>query len=208
LITRIIILSVFAYLLGSIPTAYWIGKIFKNIDIRKHGSGNSGTTNTLRVIGLRYAIPTLIIDFCKGFAATCLAFYVILPVGFETYHFKIFFGILAVIGHVFPIFAGFSGGKGIATFAGAVTGISYPAILICLAIFIVVTLISRFISVASIIASMVLPVFFFKFYSNDPIMLVSGILIVIIIIFTHRKNLVRLRNGNENKINFKKKINY
>lgn len=203
----IIFLFVIAsYLIGSIPTAYWIGKIFKGIDIRDHGSGNSGTTNTLRIMGWQYALPTLVLDFLKGFAVTFFANYAGSQYGLEIIHYKSLFGIAAIIGHVFPVFAGFRGGKGIATLAGAVTGISGWVILICLAVFIIITILTRYVSLSSLIATATLPVLFYFFEGNDLKLCVEGILIFVLVLFTHRKNIRRLVKGEENRISFRRKI--
>ncbi|MDE6857272.1 MAG: glycerol-3-phosphate 1-O-acyltransferase PlsY, partial [Alistipes sp.] len=150
-VTMIII----AYLLGSIPSAVWIGKKYYGIDIREHGSKNAGTTNMLRVLGRRAALPVFMLDFLKGFVAVAV-------IGMMKYDdsisdswligLKIVAVFAAVLGHIFPVFAGFRGGKGVATLVGAVTGIYPTIILLCFAVWVVVLMISHYVSLASMIA--------------------------------------------------------
>lgn len=194
-----------SYLIGSIPTAFWMGKIFRGIDIREHGSGNSGATNSLRVMGWQFAVPTLIIDAFKGYAVTLFASCIDLPVGMEEMHFRAIFGIVAAGGHVFPVFAGFRGGKGIATFSGVVTGVSAWALAFCLPVFLIVTAITRYVSVGSIATAMVLPFFFYFYSGHNWWMCLAGVIMLLFVIYTHRNNIRRLIRGEENKVSFKKK---
>src|SRR5688572_2226418 len=148
-----------AYLLGSIPTSVWIGKAFYNIDVREFGSGNAGATNTFRVLGRRAGIPVLVIDILKGTAAVALAW----ASGFSTeseefVHLQLGLGVAALLGHIFPVFAGFRGGKGVATILGIVICIVPLACAIALVVFLVVLFASRIVTLASITAGLTFPI--------------------------------------------------
>lgn len=202
----IICLLIFAYLLGSIPTAVWIGKGFYKIDVREHGSGNAGATNTFRVLGKKAGIPVLMIDILKGFVA---AFFLVMlqskfssgPEHIIPYtNLKLAFGFAAVLGHVFPLFAGFRGGKGIATLLGIVLAIHPPAALSCIAIFLLVLIISKYVSLGSLIAGVCFPILvIFVFGSRVPALMIFSGVVAILIIMTHQKNIERLLKRNENK---------
>lgn len=209
-IFSVICLIVTAYLLGSIPSAVWIGKKYYGIDIREYGSKNAGTTNMLRVLGRRAAAPVFLLDFLKGFVAVSLIsllkhdtlicnsenglFYLDLI--------KIFAVVAAVIGHVFPIFAGFRGGKGVATLIGSVTGM-YPLIaLLCFVVWFIVLMISHYVSLSSMVGGCFFPVFTLIFPETNRSVpfIVFSFMISIMLIITHRKNIKRLREGTESKI--------
>ena len=158
----IITMIIIAYLLGSIPSAVWIGKKYSAIDIREHGSKNAGTTNMLRVLGRRAALPVFLLDFLKGFVAVTLT--EILK--YDAYindmwliNIKIIAVFAAVLGHIFPIFAGFRGGKGVATLVGAITGIYPPVVLLCFAVWVVILMMTHYVSLASIVAGCCFPIF-------------------------------------------------
>ena len=192
---------VLAYLLGSIPSAVWIGKKYYGIDIREHGSKNAGTTNMLRVLGRRAAAPVFALDFLKGFVAVTvieLLQYDELIGPNDIINLKIAAVVAAVLGHIFPIFAGFRGGKGVATLVGAVTGIYPPAILLCFGVWIVVLMISHYVSLSSMIAGCCFPVF--TLISGSVPFVVFSFAIAVLLIVTHRKNIKRLREGTESKI--------
>lgn len=199
-ITMIII----AYLLGSIPSAVWIGKKYYGIDIREHGSKNAGTTNMLRVLGKRAAIPVFALDFIKGFFAVTI----IELLKYDEHvsevwliNLKIVAVFAAVLGHIFPIFAGFRGGKGVATLVGAVTGIYPPVVLLCFGVWFVVLMVSHYVSLASMVAGCCFPVFTLlspKVNESVPFVIFSFV-ITFLLIFTHRKNIQRLRAGTESK---------
>ncbi|MBD1394542.1 glycerol-3-phosphate 1-O-acyltransferase PlsY [Mucilaginibacter glaciei] len=203
---------ILAYLFGSIPTAVWIGQAFYNIDVREYGSGNAGATNTFRVLGKKAGIPVMLLDILKGWTATNLA-YVIGVTTTGPYHsvafvnYELALGIAAVMGHLFPIFAGFRGGKGIATLFGMILAINLPASLLCVCIFIVTLLITRYVSLSSIMAGFTYPLgvtFIFPVYIKSVI--IYGMCICILILVTHQKNIERLLKGKESKVNlFKKK---
>jgi acyl phosphate:glycerol-3-phosphate acyltransferase len=193
-----------AYLLGSIPTALIAGRILKGIDIRKQGSGNAGATNTARVLGFKPGLIVAIVDLAKGLAAVLLVSRIAsIPGSYG----PVLCGIIAVIGHVFPVFAGFRGGKGVATAGGA--GIALFPILspLCLACFLLIVALSRRVVVASLSAAFSLPVLYLasllfgaKF---DPSRMEFAIFIVLFIVFTHRANISRLLHGEEKKLDFK-----
>ena len=207
-------LVLIAYLLGSIPSAVWIGKRYYGVDVREHGSKNAGTTNVLRVLGTRAAIPVFAIDFLKGFVAvsifSLLKYDVNIPSGAWIVNMKILAVFVAVLGHIFPVFAGFKGGKGVATVLGAVTGIQPNIALLCFAVWFVVFLLWHYVSLASIVAGCAFPVFVSIFsgsiYARHGLdhtsisFLVFSFVVAIVLVWTHRKNVGRLLDGTESKI--------
>lgn len=200
-ITMIII----AYLLGSIPSAVWIGKKYYGIDIREHGSKNAGTTNMLRVLGKRAALPVFALDFLKGFLAVTIfemLKYDIHVGDNDLINLKIAAVIAAVLGHIFPIFAGFRGGKGVATLVGAITGIYPPVALLCFGVWLVVLMISHYVSLSSMVAGCCFPVFTLispKVNDSVPFVVFSFVIAVLLLV-THRKNIERLLHGTESRI--------
>ena len=197
-------LYIVAYLLGSVPTAVWIGKIFYNTDVREHGSKNAGATNTYRVLGRRAAIPVLLIDILKGFTATSLIHLypdLLIRDSSAFVLVKIFCGTLAVVGHLFPVFAGFRGGKGVATMFGMVIGLHPAAAGVSLLGFLITYALRSFVSLSSMIASLVFVLaVVFIFQEDRTAMVVFALLQFVLIIFTHRKNIGRLRDGSEKAI--------
>ncbi|MBQ4278405.1 MAG: glycerol-3-phosphate 1-O-acyltransferase PlsY [Rikenellaceae bacterium] len=196
-----IALIVVAYLLGSIPSAVWIGKRFYGIDVREHGSHNAGATNTLRVLGKRAALPVFAIDILKGFAAVMLSHLSAYEAGSPAiFNLKIALVAAAVTGHILPVFAGFKGGKGVATLAGAVLGVYPPAVLLCLATFALVLALTHYVSLSSMTAGVMFPVYIvFVFRESYPPLIIFGCVIAALLIFTHRKNIKRLATGTESK---------
>ena len=196
---------IIAYLLGSIPSAVWIGKKYYGIDIREYGSKNAGTTNMLRVLGRRAAAPVFALDFLKGFVAVTiieLMQYDDLIGANDLINLKIGAVFAAVLGHIFPVFAGFRGGKGVATLVGAVTGIYPPVALLCFGVWLVVLMTFHYVSLASMIAGCSFPVFTLispKVNGSIPFVVFSFV-IAILLIYTHRKNIERLKAGTESKI--------
>lgn len=203
---------ILAYLCGSIPTAVWIGQAFFDVDVREYGSGNAGATNTFRVLGKKAGIPVMLIDILKGWTATNLAYFI----GVSTtgaynspayINYALALGIAAVMGHLFPIFAGFRGGKGIATLFGMILAINLPAALVCVGVFIAILLITRYVSLGSIIAGFTYPIcvtFVFPMYIRSVI--IYGMCMCLLILVTHQKNIERLLKGTESKVNlFKRK---
>jgi glycerol-3-phosphate acyltransferase PlsY len=203
----IVLSFVFAYLLGSIPTAVWIGKAYYGLDVREHGSKNAGATNTFRVLGKKPGISVLAIDVLKGALATLIPALMLNYLPEELLvKVRIVCAFLAVIGHVFPLFAGFRGGKGVATSFGVVIGIMPLAAAISMLIFLMVFLSSRFVSLGAISAALLFP-FVLKFaVGSDSVWLLSfGVLVSLMVIVAHRKNIKRLLKGEENKMNFSRK---
>jgi glycerol-3-phosphate acyltransferase PlsY len=200
-----------AYLFGSIPTAVWIGKAFYGIDVREYGSGNAGATNTFRVLGKKAGIPVMLIDILKGFTATSLVYFI----GMSTtggihlqINYKLALGIAAVMGHLFPVFAGFRGGKGIATLFGMVLAVNLQAALLCVIVFIVVLLITRYVSLGSILGGFAYLIGVTFYFNNDTnnLVVIFGMCICLLILVTHQKNIERLLKGKESKVNlFKRK---
>jgi len=194
-----------AYLLGSIPSAVWIGKKYYGIDIREHGSKNAGTTNMLRVLGRRAAAPVFVLDFLKGFVAVTIVEMLKYDECINDMwliNIKIAAVFAAVLGHIFPVFAGFRGGKGVATLVGAVTGIYPPVAQLCFGVWFVVLLVSHYVSLASMIAGCCFPIFTLaspKVNQSIPFVVFSFV-IAILLIYTLRKNIERLRKGCESKI--------
>ena len=202
---------IIAYLLGSIPSAVWIGKKYYGIDIREYGSKNAGTTNMLRVLGRRAALPVFVLDFFKGFIAVSL-------IGIMRYdiditsawliNLKIMGVFAAVLGHIFPIFAGFKGGKGVATLVGAITGIYPIVVLLCFAVWVLVFLITHYVSLASMTAGCSFPIFAIIYSSmewsrvKDVSMsfIVFSFVVAGLLLWSHRKNIERLKAGTESKI--------
>ena len=200
-----------AYLLGSIPTAVWVGHYFKGIDIREHGSQNAGATNTFRVLGKRFGWMVLLTDVVKGTTAACLPYF-LAQSAFSGYKdefliLQLVGGFSAVVGHVFPVFAGFRGGKGVATSLGIVIGINPYAAIMCLIIFLTVFLSSRYVSLGAITASLCFPfISYFMINEDARIMIIFTIVLGALVILAHRKNIDRLLKGQENKMNlFSKK---
>lgn len=203
-----IIFVLIAYLLGSIPTAYWVGKYFYKIDIREHGSKNAGATNTFRVLGKRAGIPVLIVDVLKGFiavkvGATLSEYY---ANSNPLVNYKIVLGIAVVLGHIFPVFAHFRGGKGVATLFGVVIAMHWQAACTSAAIFMIVFLTSKYVSLGSMVSAVVYPfIIVWVFKSDTPSMIYFSLVIAIVVLFTHQKNIERLVRGEENKMRLRKK---
>ena len=205
-----IITTIAAYLLGSIPSSVWYGIGYFGIDVRKHGSGNAGATNTFRVLGKRAGTIVMLIDVMKGWTATCLAsmlFYMGTIGEGDILMYKIIFGIIAIVGHIFPVFVGFKGGKGIATLLGMVLAIHPELAALSIAIFILTLIASQYVSLSSILAGFTFPLsIIFVFHSPIRSVILYGMSICILILVTHQKNIERLLKGKESKVNlFKKK---
>ncbi len=204
----LIVLLISAYILGSIPSAVWYGKIFHNIDVREHGSKSAGATNTLRVLGNKAGFVVLFFDFLKGFAAANLIYFY-KELGDSTSEiltYKMLFGVLAVVGHIYPVFANFKGGKGVATLLGLIVALDYRLALICLVVFILVVWITKYISLGSMTGGIISPfVAGFLYEWNEPVLIGFCIVFAVMLIYTHRTNIKRLIEGNENKFAFKKK---
>lgn len=215
------IIVIISYLVGSIPTSIIISKAARGIDIREHGSGNAGGTNVMRVLGWKYGLLVIILDALKGAVAVVIVarlFYGPLPFEnispFDDFTLvQIIAGLSAVIGHIWTIFAGFKGGKGIATALGMLLMLITVEMLIAIGVFIIVVTISRYVSLGSLIAAISIPIslvlrenVFHENIIGYHTILPFVILITLLVIFTHRKNVVRLINGTENRVSFKKKL--
>ena len=201
-----------AYLFGSIPTAVWIGQAFYGIDVREYGSGNAGATNTFRVLGKKAGLAVMILDILKGYTATNLAYLIGLSVtgphsSVQFANYQLALGITAVMGHLFPVFAGFRGGKGIATLFGMILAVHFPAAMLCVLVFVTVLLISKYVSLSSILSGFTFPLsIIFVFQSPIRSVVLYGMCICVLILVTHQKNIERLLKGKESKVFlFKKK---
>ena len=208
---EVIIVLLISYLIGSFPTAILAGKLMKNIDIRDYGSGNAGATNVLRVLGWKAALIVLLIDMLKGFAAVYWIVNII-PGEYDINTralYQIMAGFAAIAGHIWTVFAGFKGGKGVGTAAGVFLGLQPLPVVICLIVFIVIVYLTRYVSLGSMTAAFLLAVILLveKFILDKAIPIphvVIAIILAILILLMHRENIERLIHGKENKISFKK----
>jgi len=195
-----------AYILGSIPTSLWVGKAFYGIDIREHGSGNAGASNTFRVLGAKAGVPVFLVDLAKGWFALTLANHS----GFKpsTEYFALFqlvLGLFAFLGHVFPVFANFKGGKGVATLTGVGMAIHPFATIFAVGIFLLTFLLSGYVSVGSLVAAIAFPILVnFSFGHTTLSIAAFSFSVAIMIILSHRKNIKRLREGEEHRFTFGK----
>jgi glycerol-3-phosphate acyltransferase PlsY len=198
-------LSLLSYLLGSIPTAIWYGEKYHGIDIRQQGSGNAGATNTFRVFGKKAGCIVLFVDMLKGFAAASLAT-VLYTFGFVDWEscvtLKILFGFLAILGHLLPVFCDFKGGKGVATTLGMVIALHPQAALVSSLVFLGVFAISHYVSLGSMVTSLVFPLLlqFGAFGKELPLLIYFGFTISFLVFFTHRKNINRIISGTESRM--------
>lgn len=190
----IIIQMIIAYLLGSIPSGVWIGQAFFNKDIRKYGSGNTGATNTFRILGPKAGTIALIADVLKGFVATFI------PIYLGTDIHPVFIGIFAIIGHIYPIYIKFKGGKAVATTAGVFLAIQPVYVLIFIGVFLMILLTTSTVSIASM-GTMLLAAIF-SFLIKDPIMAIAIWILALLIIYLHRENVARIKNGVESRVPF------
>jgi glycerol-3-phosphate acyltransferase PlsY len=198
-----LVLIIISYLIGSIPTALMISKRFFGIDIRDYGSGNMGATNTFRVLGSRYGTMVMVIDILKGMAAVML--YNFLPFylnhELERTNLMLGLGMAAVLGHVFPVFAGFRGGKGVATLLGMVLAIQPVIAASCIGIFALVLYLTRYVSLSSILAAIALPICVLWIWNeNEVLYRVFTLIVAILVIVTHQKNIGRILRGVESRI--------
>ena len=194
-----------AYLLGSIPTSVWVGKIFYGIDIREHGSGNAGATNTIRVLGWKAGLPVMIIDVLKGIAAVTLIRFIqsVAPGTDQFVNFQLILGGAAVIGHIFPVFARFRGGKGVATLFGMVLAISPFSTMVCAGVFLLTLLLTKYVSLSSILAGFTFPVAVIVIFNTSVTsMAVFSIAVSVLLLLTHQKNIGRLLRKEEAKATF------
>jgi acyl phosphate:glycerol-3-phosphate acyltransferase len=198
-----LLLIILAYLIGSIPTSVWVSKYFFDIDIRDYGSGNAGATNTYRVLGPKWGTIVMVTDMLKGVIAVKMA--LLLPEYADSeinlQNLQTGLGLAAVIGHIFPIWADFRGGKGVATLFGLVLGISPWTAISCVGIFMLVLYLTRFVSLSSILASIAFPIFILVIFNvENPAYRVFAIAVALMVLLTHQKNIGRLLRGNESKV--------
>lgn len=205
-VIEIIAVCLTAYGLGSVSTAVWAGKLFHGIDVREYGSGNAGATNTIRVLGWYTGIPVLIIDIAKGAIAANMP--LILNVGgpgsAEQINLQIVAGLIAITGHVFPLFSDFKGGKGVATTFGVLLALAPLVTLASLGAFMGVLIITGYVSASSVIAGLLFPVILHVFFhSPSSVFTAFSILIAFAIVITHKNNIRRLLRGEENRFIWK-----
>ncbi len=198
-----LLLIVFAYLIGSVPTAVWVSRRFFGIDIRDYGSGNAGATNTYRVLGAKWGTLVMIVDMIKGIAATCL--YLLLPHyvhdEWDRTNLMVGLGLAAVVGHIFPLWAGFRGGKGVATLFGMIVAIQPLVAVCCVGVFMLVLYLTRFVSLSSILAGISFAVFILFIFNDDVTLYrVFSVAVALMVILTHQKNINRIINGTESKV--------
>lgn len=199
---------IISYLLGSFPSAILVGKLFYNIDVREFGSGNAGATNTFRVLGKKAGLPVLFFDVFKGFiSVNLIVFLDIIPYSMDgVFELQLTFGIAAVIGHLFPVFTGFRGGKGIATLLGILIAIHPFAAFYSSLVFVIIFLIFKFVSLASILASFSFPILIYLLSdSSSNSLIIFSIFVPVLSLITHQKNIERLVRGEETKAKILKK---
>ena len=197
-----LLLILLAYLIGSIPTSVWVSKRFFNIDIRDYGSGNAGATNVYRVLGSRWGTFVMLMDMLKGVLAVQLAWLLpeYLDAEIQFQNLQTGLGMAAVLGHIFPIWAEFKGGKGVASVFGMVLGISPITAVSCAGIFLIVLYLTRFVSLSSILASIAFPIFILVVFNvENPLYRVFAIAVAFMVVLTHQKNIGRLIRGEETK---------
>lgn len=200
-VVRVVLLGAVSYLLGSIPSSYIAGRLLRGMDLREHGSGNLGAANTFRVLGSKAAVPVLLADIGKGFLAVRLV-----PLfGLGSHWFALLAALFVILGHNFSIFVGFSGGKGVGTAAGVFLAMSPLGVAICIAVWMVVLLISRIVSMASMVAAVSLPpaIYLADRYLDAPVhksILYLSMIVTALVLYRHRSNMRRLRDGTEKRI--------
>ena len=211
LTTENIVFLLLAYLIGAFPSAVWLGRTFYNTDVREYGCGNAGATNTFSTLGAKAGVPVLLMDFLKGWLAVNLVYFVTdnqLMSDEKFFEIKLVFGIAAVIGHLFPVYTGFRGGKGIATMFGVMLGVYWQAALLSALVFVITFLISKYVSLSSIIASLAFPfivIVILGINNTNTSLIIFSIFVPILSLITHQKNIERLIRREENKAKFGKK---
>lgn len=197
------LLIILAYLIGSIPTAVWVSKGLFGIDIRDYGSGNAGATNTYRILGSKWGTFVMMVDMLKGVTATSL--YILLPYyltdEWDRTNFMVGLGLASVLGHIFPVWAGFKGGKGVATLFGMALAIQPIVAVSCIGVFLLVLYLTRFVSLSSIFSGIAFMVFIlFIFNEKETLYRIFAVIVALMIVLTHQKNISRILNGTESKI--------
>lgn len=202
---NIFLIVLVGYLIGAIPTAIIVGKLYRGIDIRQHGSGNAGGTNVFRVLGWKPGVFVILVDMLKGLLATLFAAQIrIIPLAADPVYLQLLAGLAAVFGHIWTAFAGFRGGKGVGTAAGMLFALFPVAATICLLIFLIIAFVTRYVSLASITAALALPIVVFALREFLAIrapqpLLGFSVFVAILIVYTHRSNIRRLLAGTENR---------
>ena len=197
------LLIIIAYLIGSIPTALIISRKFFGIDIREYGSGNMGATNAFRILGSKFGTIIMVLDVLKGMLAVAL-FYLLpfyMSNELERTNFMIALGLSSVIGHIFPVFADFKGGKGVATLLGMILAIQPYVALTCIGVFLIVLFLTRYVSLSSILGAIMLPICVLWIWNEDELTYrIFALLVAIMVIITHQKNISRIIKGAENRV--------
>lgn len=196
---------ILAYLLGAIPTAVWFGKFYHGVDVRNHGSGNPGATNTFRVLGKRAGTIVLLVDIVKGLSAASIPVIMfrlgVIPEQ-DLVIFKLIFGMVAVLGHLFPVFINFKGGKGVATLLGMMLAIHWEVAVLCMLIFLAILITTKYVSLGSILSALAFPVMLLtipRFQGGEPVLIIFGFILFLMVVWAHHKNIKRLSRGEENK---------
>lgn len=197
------ILIIVAYIIGSVPTALIVSRHYFDIDIRDYGSGNMGATNTFRVLGKKYGSMVMVFDILKGMLAVGL--YNLLPFyiadDFARTNLMVGLGIAAVLGHVFPIFAQFKGGKGVATLFGMLLAMQPLIAVSCVGVFLLVLFLTRWVSLSSILSALMLPICVLWIWNDDVVFYrVFAVLVAVMVVLTHQKNINRILRGVESRV--------
>ena len=195
---------ILSYLLGSVPTSYTMGRVWKGIDLRKHGSGNVGATNTFRVLGPIPGVIVLFADVLKGLIAVLFISRLAMGSSLSCEWVKVFCGIAAICGHNWTIFLKFKGGRGVATSTGVFLGLAWQAMLLVISVWLVIVALTRYISLGSILGAVALPILVYTLNAPLPYLLFS-ILASLLVIMKHIPNIKRLIKGKENKLSFRRK---
>lgn len=198
-----VLLLILAYLIGSIPTAVWVSRKYFGIDIRDYGSGNAGATNTFRVLGAKWGSFVMAVDMIKGVVGTSL--YIIIPYyltdDWDRTNFMIWLGLATVIGHIFPLWASFRGGKGVATLFGMVLAIQPNVALCCIVVFLIVLYLTRFVSLSSILAGVAFAILILYIFDDHVLLYrIFSVAVALMVVLTHQKNINRILNGTESKV--------
>ena len=199
-----------AYLVGSIPSAVWVGRTFYNIDVREYGSGNAGATNTFRVLGKKPGIAVLIMDVLKGLLAVKVAY---IMGDYDSHSpefidFEIALAICGLMGHIFPVYVGFRGGKGVATMLGILIGIHPEAAFLCAISFIVTLFISGYVSLSSMVSAVTFPVVIMVFYSTNSSINIFSLAVAILVLVTHQRNIERILRHEESRVKWFRKRSF
>lgn len=196
-----------AYLVGSIPSAVWISRTFYNIDIREYGSGNAGATNTFRVLGKKPGVIVLLMDVLKGFFAVKLAYLMgdYDSQSPEFIDFEIALAVCGLLGHIFPVFVGFRGGKGVATMLGILIGIHPAAALVCAVMFLITLYLSGYVSLSSMVSGITFPIVIMVFYSTNSSINIFSLAVAILILVTHQRNIERIIRKEESRVGWYRK---